>query len=201
MSLEVQGSTQISPASGDDVANSVSSKESISYDTHRRLLAQRKKDQERIRELEAFKEDLDLQRKEAEGKKDEVIQSLRESKDKSEREKLSILQSFTKKTVRSEVAKEALARGLRPDRLNSFLKLSEDSFIDNSATPIQIDESFNIVNRDVFNSIMDKESLDCSDWFVKQAAQPNDVVPGVVNTSIPDKKLEEKTVDELADML
>ena len=197
----VQGSAQTEIAGGEVSANLSGSKDTVSYDTHRKLLAQRKKDQERIQELESFQQTVDLEKKELEGKKDEVIQELKQSLEKTKNENLSILRNFTKKTVVSEIAKEALSRGLQHEKLPKFLKLTEESFFNNTENPIQIDENFNIANKEVFSSILEKEVNENSEWFIKQAKAPNDVVPGANQMRVPDKKLEDKSFDELAAML
>lgn len=198
---DVQGSAQTEIASGEVSSNNGSSKDAVSYDTHRKLLAQRKKDQERIQELEAFRQNVDLEKKELEGKKDEVIQELKQSLEKTKNDNMSILRNFTKKTVVGEIAKEALSRGLQREKLPKFLKLTEESFFNNADNPIQIDENFNIANKEVFDSILEKEVTENSEWFIRQASAPNDIVPGPSQMKVPEKKLDDKSLDELAAML
>lgn len=195
-----QGSAQLESGSAADVLNS-NTKDSVSYETHRRILAQRKKDQEYINELEKFRDNVDLEKKELEGRKDEVISELKNKLNESESKTLNLVRNLTKKTVKDEIAKEALSKGLQREKLPKFLKLTEDSFFNNQETPIQVDEHFNIVNKDVFSSILEKEVSDNSDWFIKTASGPNDVIPEQKPMAVPEKGLEDKSVDELAQML
>ncbi len=174
----------------------------VSIETHKRLLSQRKKDQERIRELEAFQENVDLEKKELEGKKDEVILGLKQALDSERGKTNSLIDNVKRKTIRNEVSKRALMKGLRKDRLDKFLKLTEDTFFGREDLPFEVDnEKFEITNEEAFNSLLEKEVEENSDWFTKTTTEPNDVIPENRPTSTGDKKLSEKSVDELAEML
>lgn len=172
---------------------------SVSYENHQRLLKQKKQADEKVRLLEEREQALELEKQKAEGRKDEVIQSLETQLNEEKGKSVKFVKSMTEKTLKSEITKAALSKGIRPDRVDKFLKLASDSFKDSE---IQIDEDFNIVNRDVFNSVFEKEVESSSEWFMTSSKPPADVVPNEGGfVSIPDKKLSEKSVDELADML
>ncbi len=171
----------------------------VSYENHQRLLKQKKKADERLRELEAREKELLLEKQKAEGKKDEVITTLEQEVEELKGNNRKFLKNMTEKTLKTEITKAALAKGIRPDRVEKFLKLTEDSFFKES--DIQVDEDFNIVNRDAFESVLEKEVKDNADWFTKAVAGPSDVTPSGSHLNAPQKKLDDMSVDELAEML
>ena len=195
--LNIEGGAPIVDGGADDKGNNG---RTVSYETHQRLLDQKKKADERARLLEEEKQSFELEKQKAEGKKDEVIQSLEGKLEEEKGKSLKFVRSMTDKTLNAEITKAALSKGIRADRVDKFLKLSGDSF---RSADIQLDENFSIVNRDIFDEVLEKEAKDNEDWFHKIVEQPDDVTPssngGFVN--IPDKKLSEKSVDELAQML
>jgi len=172
--------------------------ESVSIESHRRLLSQHKKMKDRLETLDASQKQSDLDRQIAEGKKDEAIQSLRDELTNEKSGRIGLLQKWTKRTIKDAVTKEALSRGLRPDKLEKFIKLSQDEFL--GSDQLQIDEDFNIVNQDVFGNIMDQQTKGVEEWFTKTVDGPRDLLPGSVPAT-PQKSMNDMSVDELAEML
>lgn len=184
------------------VIDDQNSQQTVSHETHRRLLAQLKKNQEALAALKSEKENQALELQKAEGKKDEVIQALDKKVRDLEQQSFGLVQNFTKKTILGEVTKEALKRGLQPEKLDKFKKLTQDNFLKDSG--IQVDaESFSIQNREIFDKIMEEQVNDNQDWFTKQVTPPRDINPDNSGgmTVVPEKRLEDKSIEELAEML
>jgi len=182
------------------ISENNTSKDSVSIDTHKRLLAQYKNNQDKLASLEAEKESQYLELQKAEGKKDEVIQAYEKKVRDLEQQNFGLFQNFTKKTILGEVTKEVLSKGIQPDKLDKFMKLTQENFL-SKESGLQIDENFNILNKEVFSKILDSQVNDNQDWFTRSATQPRDVVPEGRPMIVPEKGLEDKSMDELANML
>lgn len=65
-SIESGSATPETSSGSESVNETVASTDNVSYETHRRLLSQRKKDQETLAELRAFKDQVELEKSESE---------------------------------------------------------------------------------------------------------------------------------------
>lgn len=172
----------------------------VSYDSHQKLLKQKKKADERARELESKLEAIQLEKQKAEGNKDAVIANLEDKLEKTERREKEFLRNMTKKSLKSEITKTAISKGIQPEKLDLFLELAEKDFL-NDESQIQVDENFEIVNRDDFESVFEQRATKVSDWFTKSVDQPGDVVPSRSGLKVPQKSLKDMDIDELAELL
>ena len=191
--------SQVDLASGQDQNASGVVKQEVSYETHKRLLSQLKNAQEKLSQLETEKNTFEVEKQKLEGKKDEVISLQEKQIAELKKNVYGAVKNFSERTIKGEVVKEALSRGIQKEKLDKFLKLTEESFL--KSPEIQIDENFNIVNREVFERIMEKEVTDNADWFSKPVNPPRDFVPNGKPINAPQKRLEDMTTDELADLL
>lgn len=87
------------------------SKNSVSFETHEKLLSQRKKDQERLKALEEENKKYKQSALEAEGKKDELIAELRAEKEKKESEAKALQTRFAENVLKSQIALKAKEYG------------------------------------------------------------------------------------------
>lgn len=193
-----QASGQTDEPSGGIVDNGNSSKEGVSIETHRRLLSQYKKNQERLDQLEAEHKQSLLEKQKLEGNKDEVIKQLENDLGETKSKMFGFVKAVSDKTIKSEAIKEAMARGLQADKLEKFWKLSQDAF---KSEDIQLNENFEIISKDSFNNVLEKQVQENQEWFTRSVAEPRDLTPGQKPMNTPVKDIKDMSVDELAELL
>jgi len=193
-----QASGQTNEPSGGIVDNPNSGKDSVSFDTHRKLLSQYKKNQERLDKLEAENKQTLLEKQKSEGDKDGVIKQLETDLGETKNKMFSFVKAVSDKTIKSEAIKEAMARGLQSDKLDKFWKLSQDAF---KSEDIQLNENFEIISKDSFNRVLEQQVKENQEWFTRSVAEPRDLTPGQKPINAPKKDMKDMTVDELAEML
>jgi len=193
-----QASGQTNEPSGGIVDNPNSGKDSVSFDTHRKLLSQYKKNQERLDKLEAENKQTLLEKQKLEGNKDEVIKQLETDLGETKNKMFGFVKAVSDKTIKSEAIKEAMARGLQSDKLDKFWKLSQDAF---KSEDIQLNENFEIISKDSFNRVLEQQVQENQEWFTRSVAEPRDLTPGQKPINAPKKDMKDMSVDELADML
>lgn len=200
MSEDVVVSDQNGEVSDESVDRSNSGQGSVAIETHRKLLAQYKRDKEKLEQVTARLEQEELNRQKAEGNKDQVIQAHEKKIGELEQKIYGTVKTFTERTIKDAVATGALSKGIQPDKLPKFLKLTQDAFLKN--TEIQVDyEEFKIANEDVFNSVLEEQVKDNLDWFTRSVEQVRDVTPSSKSITTPTKSIKEMSVDELANLL
>jgi len=86
-------------------------KDSVSYDSHRKLLGEKKKFQAELQEKSERLEKLEQERMEAEGKKDELIQMYKRKLEETEGKLKSAVGNFATHSVSSKFTEEALKQG------------------------------------------------------------------------------------------
>ena len=120
MSVDNQGAggTPESDAGGDgqEVQNGskASGKDSVSYDTYKKTLSEAKKLREQLRSMDDLQtrlKELEQEKLGAEGKKDEVISSLKAELDKATKEKKQVFQKFAYRSLGEQVRVEAMKQG------------------------------------------------------------------------------------------
>jgi len=193
-----QASGQTNEPSGGIADNVSSGKDSVSFDTHRKLLSQYKKNQERLDKLEAENKQTLLEKQKSEGDKDGVIKQLETDLGETKNKMFSFVKAVSDKTIKSEAIKEAMARGLQSDKLDKFWKLSQDAF---KSEDIQLNENFEIISKDSFNRVLEQQVKENQEWFTRSVAEPRDLTPGQKPINAPKKDMKDMTVDELAEML
>lgn len=88
-------------------AASGSETDSVSYQTHRRLLAEKKKAQARLMELEERASRLEQEKLEAEGSKDQLIEKLKTQLAEKDKKYKSAIGNYAFTSVRSQIEAEA----------------------------------------------------------------------------------------------
>lgn len=198
MSNVNQASGQTNEPSGGIVDNQNSGQESVSFDTHKRLLSQYKKNQERLEQLEAAHKQSLMDKQKLEGNKDEVIKQLESDLGETKNKMFGFVKAVSDKTIKSEAIKEALARGLQRDKLDKFWKLSQDAF---KTEDIQLNENFEIISTDSFNRVLEQQVKENQEWFTRSVNEPRDITPGQKPMNAPAKNMKDMSVDELAELL
>lgn len=183
---------QQAPVEQSETASGVTEekKDSVSLDSHRKLLGEKKSLQARYQELEnqflAIKQEKDL----AEGNKDKVIEELRKQNStiKSEFEKTK--QTYTWNVLTGEIKREAIRNGCKdPDKL---IKLIPDEDL----RSLEIGENFSIDGNSL-KELIEKRKKE--DHFLFESSSKSVVAgqPGVKAPVAPDKKLNEMSLEEL----
>lgn len=135
MSVDAQGASgsldaDTSGAAGENQNESkAGGKDSVSYDTYRKTLGEAKKLREQLRSMEDLQtrlKELEQEKLGAEGKKDEVISSLKAELDKTAKEKKQVFQKFAYRSLGEQVRVEAMKQGcVDPTALMKLADLSE----------------------------------------------------------------------------
>lgn len=168
--------------------------DSVSYESHRKLLIEKKNLQARFQKLESELEGFKQSDLEAKGKQTELIESLRNQLSETKKESQEIRSKFAWNTLRSQIEREAINQGCI--NTNAFVKLmSKDDF-----NSIEVDDNFN-VNSDDLKRIVEKNKADYKDigLFKKEKVNVNDISTN--ETKAPPKPLTELSKDELIQLL
>ena len=172
------------------VDQSVEAKDSVSYDTHKRLLGQHKKMRGELDELRTTQQLAAENKLQAEGKKDEVIDSLREQlrneKDGRSKEKTS----YVWDRVTNQVKLEASRQGCKdPDMLIELLTKDE-------LNTIQVGDDLK-VNFDDVRNVIESRKLKHNNigLFSSNVSHVKDLPLGTV--AVAEKKgLDDLTLDQ-----
>lgn len=158
----------------------------VAYDTHRKLLSEKKKTQAQLEELKKQLGQYEQQKLEAEGRKDEVIKSLRQQLS----EKESILKEkdsrYAWNVVSGQIKSRATQEGCKsPDKLLRLLDKEDLS-------ALEVDDNY-MVNQDDLSRIIEKAKRENDFLFSARKANVNDLPPsGKV------EQPEKKTVKDLS---
>ena len=121
----------------------------VSYETHARLLGQRKKDAEKTKALETELEDFRINKASSEGKKDDVIEALRKQLAEVRDDYDLKTKAYAKTTVKGQIKSALLKKGcISPDKA---LRLMEREDLNS----IELDENF-AVNGEDLTRVIDK---------------------------------------------
>ncbi len=183
----------INQASGDSTKvgdESTNSNDTVSYDSHKKLLIEKKNLQAKFQEQQAELDKFKQSELEATGKHEELISSLRDQLSESQNEAKELKSSFAWKTVKGQIENEALNQGCV--NTSAFVKLmSKDDL-----KSIEVDNDFN-VNADDLKRVVEQNKSSFKDigLFKKEKVNVNDVTSS--NTRPPAKPLDELSKDEL----
>lgn len=189
MSEDTTGRAQTteSGAAGGDKTNQEGG-DSVSYQTHRRLLSEKKELQTKTQELQARLEALEQEKMAVEGNKDQLIESLKKQT-KEASEKATRLANFFKfQVVSDKVERKAIEAGCVDPK--TFVKN-----IDLTGIEPDIDNGF-AVDEQAIQVAVENGKKNLPYFFTQPKPKINDVVPRTIN-GIPDKKPSEMSTEEL----
>ena len=161
----------------------------VSYDSYRKLLGEKKKVQSELVALREKVETFEHEKLSSEGRKEEVIQSLRDQLSETKNALRETKQTFAWNSVESQIKQAAVNAGcVAPDKLVRLMGQEELKSLD-------ITDDFR-VNSDDLNSLIARAKKDHEDigLFGKKKVNVNDV-QGV--NKIKSKKIEEMSTEEL----
>lgn len=183
--------------SDQDTNNSVVSEETVKNPEavlakNRELLNEKKQMAQKIAEFESRFKEISDQKLMAEGKKDELIKSLRDE-NREVKERLSKTQhSYQWTTVSNQIKEAAVAKGCKDP--NALLKLLSDDDLN----AIEVDENFS-VNTEDLNRVLDKASKQFSNIkLFGSDVKVDDIIP---SNTIKTKSTAEMSRDELKEQL
>lgn len=178
-------------ASGNEVSES-SAQESVSYDAYRKLLAQRKSDQEKLREFEDRFKSIEESKLEAEGKKDDLVKSLRERLAEKDQALSNVQQKYATKTLTEQIKSKAIEMGCKPQYSDKLIKLLDDSDL----KAIQVDDNYR-VNMEDLSVVLEKAKKDVPDLFGKTVSIADKAPSPQLNLPSDKKELSTSDLQEM----
>jgi len=176
-----------------DVTGQSTNKNSVAYDTHKKLLGEKKKMQSQFTEMQDKLKSFEDRELETNGQKDELIASLRGRLEESESKYGNAEKAFAWRQINSAIEKEALSQGCsRPDKL---VRLLDDADINS----IELDQGYMVNNKDV-EAIIGKAKEDNAFLFSQKKINVVDQTPvnGINNKT---KSMSEMTPAEVKEQI
>ena len=140
----------------------VAKEESVSYEAYRKLLGQRKADQDRLKELESRFQSVEESKLESEGKKDELVNSLRSRLEEKEKNLQSVQQKYAMTTLTDQLKSKAIQMGCKPGYADKLIRLMDS----NDLKSIQVDDNYRVNMQDL-EVVLDKAKKEVPDFFGK----------------------------------
>ena len=169
--------------------------DSVAYDTHRKLLGEKKTMQAALAEAQARLETLEQDKLSADGKKDELIQKLQKGVSEKEEKLKKVVGAFQYRTVSNKFMEEAKAAGcISPEDLKALADLS--------TVEVDVDNDF-AVSKESVTSIIEDLKKRVPFFFNKGSVNILDKTP---NNNIdtkqesPSSKIDKMSVSELMNL-
>jgi hypothetical protein len=180
------------PVGQEDSASgeSAKTKDSVSFDSHQKLLKEKKSLLSKYSELENQVAQLRQEKDMAEGNKDKVIEELKKQNQQIKSEYEKTKQSYTWSTLTGEIKREAMKNGCKdPDKL---LRLMSDDDL----RALEIGENFS-VDPGSLKEIIEKNKKENHFLFESSPKAVAIGTPGKKPPVEPDKDIKSMTLDEL----
>ena len=164
-------------------------KDSVAYDTFSKLLGEKKKLQSEMAEMKAYKDQLEAEKLQAEGKWKELAENNKKLADEFKSKNLSIVKNVSEKAIRSQFMREAEKLGC----LDAEIAMKACSFDD-----LEVTEDFEFDNQKLVGKI---QELTKSKPFLfkKDFKMVQDMIPS--NNQISTKPLTDLSENELKELL
>lgn len=178
------------------VSDNSEGKDKVAYETHRKLLGEKKKLQSEFQALQDEINSMRLEKKQAEGNKDEVIASLRQEVDKFKTQAQDVKRNYVVNTIASQIKTEAINRGCVDG--DALLKLMSKDDLNS----VEIDDNFN-VNMDDLSRVLDgaKERFSKIGLFKAPKANVSDVGSNINSFTSEEKSTKDMSKEEIKQML
>ena len=167
-------------AGGDDQG-----KKTVSYESYAKVLSEKKAMQERLKESDAFKAQLEQEKLEAEGKWKELAQTNKKLADDFKAKNLNIVKNVADKTIKSQFKSISEKLGCVDPEL-AYMACSFDD--------LEVTEDFEFDHSKLEEKIQGLTKAK-PHLFKKDLKLPNDLIPS--NETMPSKSFSEMTPDEL----
>lgn len=184
MSEQVSDQTTNGGANG---GNPETKNDTVAYDTHRKLLGEKKAVSAALQEAQARLEALEQDKLSADGKKDELIQKLQKGVSEKEEKLKKVVGAFQYRAVSNKFVEVAKAAGcINPEKLSALADLS--------TVEVDVDNDFKVSDESV-TSIIDNLKKEVPFFFNKGTVNILDKTP---NNNIDTKQ--ESTGDKINKM-
>jgi hypothetical protein len=122
------GATEKASGETQDVQSTSTKPDAVSYESHKKLLGEKKKLQQQFEEMQSHLQQLTTDKLSAEGKKDELIDSLKKRASTTEEKLNKAVSYFANRAVTSALREEALKAGCI--NVDDLIKLSDLSLVE-----------------------------------------------------------------------
>jgi uncharacterized protein YjbJ (UPF0337 family) len=164
-------------------------KDTVAYDTHRKLLGEKKQVQGQLQEAMTRLETLEQEKLSAEGKKDELLTNLQKKLSESNDKLKKVVGAFQYRAVSNKFVEKARAEGcLKPEKLMQLADLSQ--------IEVDVDNDFSVSDESV-TSIIEGLKKEVPFFFQKNNIKVIDQVPGNIQSQVGPQDLTKKSMDEL----
>lgn len=182
-------SEQIPSGKTEQVSDVPEKKDSVAYDTFSKLLGEKKKLQSEMAEMKAYKDQLEAEKLQAEGKWKELAENNKKLADEFKSKNLNIVKNVSEKAIRSQFMREAEKLGC----LDAEIAMKACSFDD-----LEVTEDFEFDNQKLVGKI---QELTKSKPFLfkKDFKMVQDMIPS--NNQISTKPLTDLSENELKELL
>ena len=182
-------SEQIPSGKTEQVSDVPEKKESVAYETFSKLLGEKKKLQSEMAEMKAYKDQLEAEKLQAEGKWKELAENNKKLADDFKSKNLNIVKNVSEKAIRSQFMREAEKLGC----VDAEIAMKACSFDD-----LEVTEDFEFDNQKLVGKIQEltksKPYLFKKDFKMVQDINPS-------NNSISTKSLMDLSENELKELL
>lgn len=182
-------SEQIPSGKTEQVSDVPEKKESVAYETFSKLLGEKKKLQSEMSEMKAYKDQLEAEKLQAEGKWKELAENNKKLADEFKSKNLNIVKNVSEKAIRSQFLREAEKLGC----VDAEIAMKACSFDD-----LEVTEDFEFDNQKLIGKIQEltksKPYLFKKDFKMVQDINPS-------NNSISTKSLTDLSENELKELL
>ncbi len=188
--MEVQEKVDGVDTQGNGVVIEESKKaDQVSYDSYKRVLDEKKRQQEKLKELEDFRAKVEMEEKERQGKHAEIIESLRAENQKLKSEFEQKTQTFAYSKFEDQIKSFAVNEGcVNPDKLMRLLTKEQ-------IKSVEIADNF-IVNQDDLKRLMDGLKDEHSDIGLFRNKQAN-FTPVTGSTKAAKVSLDEMSKEDI----
>lgn len=163
----------------------------IAYDSYKKAVTQYKSAKSEVDTLKSKLEQYEQERLESQGRKDEVIASLRKQLSELDEKSRRSQQSYTWNVVGAQIKSELAAKGVRnPEKALKYAKAAHKDDL----SSIEVDEDYNVNPQDL-SRFVDKFLMDNQDMGFVSRVGVKDIPPGRVEI----KGNENKGVNKLSD--
>lgn len=171
------------------VSDQPEKKDSVAYETFSKLLGEKKKLQSEMSEMKAYKDQLEAEKLQAEGKWKELAENNKKLADDFKSKNLNIVKNVSEKAIRSQFMREAEKLGC----VDAEIAMKACSFDD-----LEVTEDFEFDNQKLVGKIQEltksKPYLFKKDFKMVQDINPS-------NSSRPTKSLTDLSENELKELL
>ena len=173
----------------EQISDQPEKKDSVAYETFSKLLGEKKKLQSEMAEMKAYKDQLEAEKLQAEGKWKELAENNKKLADEFKSKNLNIVKNVSEKAIRSQFMREAEKLGC----VDAEIAMKACSFDD-----LEVTEDFEFDNQKLVGKIQEltksKPYLFKKDFKMVQDINPS-------NNSISTKPLTDLSEQELKNLL